>query len=119
VASSVAACGVTQPSDLKNQVFVGSVAPGGVSNTAFFSTSKTGEFIVKVGIVSPDSGATFTAIYGQPAGASCGVLGSAPAGQGKTAFDQQLPKGDYCFQMIDPTFALPQTENFTVTISYL
>jgi hypothetical protein len=90
-----------------------------VSNTFSFSTSKTGEFIVKVGLVAPDSGASFTAVYGQPSGGFCGILAAASAGQGSTAFDTQLPKGDYCFQMTDPTIALPQTESFTVTISYL
>ena len=119
LASSVAACGVTSPSDLKSQTFTGLVVPGGVSNTFLFSTSKTGEFIVKVGTVAPDSGASFTAIYGQPSGGFCGIIQAASAGQGSTAFDPQLPKGDYCLQMTDPNIALPHTESFTVTISYL
>jgi hypothetical protein len=124
VACGLAACGVTNPSDLTMEpAFSGAVAPFGASTIKLFSTSKTGEFIVNVTAMSPDNGATLTAIYGASGvdangNPACLPEGSAPAGLNKLVFDQTLPKGDYCFQLYDATGALPRTESFTVTIQH-
>jgi hypothetical protein len=123
IAIGLAGCGVTNPSDLRSETFSDSVATASISNTFFFSTSGTGEFTVKMTALTPDNGATLTAYVGIPTTVggvqSCNVQYSAGAGLNRTFFDQQLPKGDWCFQMVDPTGALPRTQTFTVVISHL
>jgi hypothetical protein len=123
LACGLAACSVTSPSDLTSQTFSDSVAPGSQSSQFQFSTSKTGEFIVKIATITPDSGATLVVEYGTSsvvAGvAGCSVISAVPAGQGKAALDIQLPKGDYCLFMADPNSSLPRTESFTATVSHL
>jgi hypothetical protein len=120
--ASVAACGVTSPSDLTSQTWTGSVSPGGTSSQFNFSTSKTGEFIVKITAESPDSGAALLIEYGTPQTASgiggCGVISGVPGYQGTTPFDIQLPKGDFCMIATDAG-SLTRTETFTATVSHL
>lgn len=126
LAGAAAGCGVTTPSSLITEpVFSGTVSPGGVTSsaTATFKTQKTGEFILKITSLTPDGGATLTAVYGQPTvdasgNPACALLGSAPAGLNKAAFDQQLPAGTYCVQFSDISAALPRTETFQATIQH-
>jgi hypothetical protein len=121
-ACALAACGVTSPSDLAMDTFSGSVAPGSQSAQFSFKQAKTGEFVVKVTSVTPDSAATLLFNYGGAGSvngvAGCGVTGSFPAQQGIST-DTQLPAGDYCAFMSDPGVpAIPRSENFTVTVSH-
>jgi hypothetical protein len=120
LAGTLAACGITSPSDLiAEPPYTGTVLPGSVSvNTLIFSTTKTGEFIVKVDSVSPDTGATIGIQYGQPSNGLCGLISQNPiSGQGRTAFDLQLPKGAYCLQVYDSGF-LVHTESFSISVSH-
>jgi len=122
---TLAGCGITNPSDLTMEPpFTGSISPGETSAsglslpTANFSTGKTGEFIVTVTSVSPDSGASIGVQYGQESAGLCGIDAQVTSGQGATAFDFQLPKGDdYCVQVYDAGF-LPRTETFSIAISH-
>jgi len=120
LAGTFAACGVTSPSDLfAEPAYTGTVVPGNTSaSMLLFSTTKTGEFIVKVDSVSPDTGATIGILYGQPSNGLCGVIQQSPlSGQGRTAFDIQLQKGSYCLQAYDSGF-LVRTESFSISVSH-
>ena len=120
LAGSFAACGITSPSDLiVESAYTGTVVPGNLSaSILLFSTTKTGEFIVKVDSVSPDTGATIGILYGQPSNGLCGVAQQSPlSGQGRTAFDIQLVKGSYCLQVYDSGF-LVRTESFSISVSH-
>jgi hypothetical protein len=122
-ALGLAACHVTSPSDLTNDTWTGVVAPGGASTQFNFNTGKTGEFILKINSITPDAGAAFTVIYGQPGTsngvAGCNVSGSAIGGTTVDVFDFSLPSGPWCLQMTDPTVALPRSETFSATVSHL
>ncbi len=124
VVTCAAACGVTNPSDLKTETHSGTVPRGGQSEQFPVSPGKTGEFIVKVTAIAPDTGAVLLWNYGTPGVdpntglAGCFVIGSFPAALNKTVLDTQLPKSTYCMFMSDPG-NLPQAETFTFTVSHL
>ena len=123
LAGVVAACGVTSPSDLKTDTWSDSVAPGSASGQFIFNNGKTGEVIVKITALSPDTGASLTFQYGAPATLN-NQVGCAfqpfPSilGLNRGTLDTQLPAGDYCVQMSDPAGALPRTQTFTATIQH-
>lgn len=116
-ASLSAACSVTSPSDLTQQNFSGTVAPGG--NAQFlFTTSKTGEFIATLTAIAPDSGATLGGQYGTPVSNGCAVIGNNPlGGLNKQLFDITLPAGSYCFQVYD-SGTLPRAQTFTLLLQH-
>jgi hypothetical protein len=126
IAVGLAACGITSPSDLKTEPpFIGTIHPGDILGTAtnlptaFFTASKTGEFIVKVVSMMPDSGATVGISYGAPSGDVCSSENNNPiAQQGHTAFDQTLPSGDYCLQVYDSGGGLTVPETFNISIQH-
>ena len=121
-----AACGVTTPSDLKTEpLFIGTIHPGDTVGsgaalpTMTFTSGSTGEFIVKVISVTPDSGATIGILYGAPSAGLCGLEGNVLAAQqGHTAFDQQLPQGDYCLQVYDSGLSFTVPETFTISVQH-
>jgi len=125
VACGLAACGITSPSDLKTEPpFTSTIHPGDIPGTTTglptinFTASKTGEFIVKVISVTPDTGATIGVLYGAPANGVCGAEGNAAAAQqGHTVFDQTLPEGDYCLQVYDSGL-LNRAETFTLSVQH-
>lgn len=123
LACAAAACGVTSPSDLKTETWNDAILPGSTSGQFAFTTSKTGEFIVKITALSPDSGVVMTLEYGTPAVLSgvtgCAVISAASAGLNKTAFDIQLPKGTYCLEMVDVNGSLPRPQAFTASVQHL
>jgi hypothetical protein len=121
-ACGLAACGVTNPSDLATVTFSGTVDPGSQSTQFSVRQAKTGEFVVKVTAVAPDSGATLLFEYGGAATvggvAGCSVSGGFPVQQNKST-NIQLPAGDYCVFMADPgSPPLPKTESFTMVLSH-
>lgn len=126
IACGIAACGVTTPSSLTTEpTFSGSVTPGATSSShiALFTSQKTGEFILKITSLTPDSGATLTAYYGTPTtdasgNAFCVPITSAPAGLSHAAFDTTLAAGQYCVYFADPLKTLPTTESYQATIQH-
>jgi hypothetical protein len=126
VAVGLAACGITSPSDLKTEPpFTGTIHPGdtiGSGNglpTLPFTQSKTGEFIVKITAMAPDTGATIGVLYGAPSAGLCGAENANSASQlGHTVFDQTLPGGDYCLQVFDSGGGLTRPETFTISVQH-
>jgi hypothetical protein len=126
LACGVAACGVTTPSSLTLEpTFSGTVDRGATSSShvAIFTAQKTGEFILTITSLTPDTGATLTAEYGTPTTDSsgnvfCVPITTAPAGLNRSAFDTTLPAGQYCVFFADPGITLPQTETFQATIKH-
>jgi hypothetical protein len=118
---ALAACGITSPSDLTNETFMGTIASGGTPVVFPFSASRTGEFVAKITSLTPDSGSAVGVAYGQPSSGMCSLINqnNIVGPGGPPAFDFQLPAGAYCAEVYDSGFLPPgRTEAFTLVVSH-
>jgi len=121
-AFTIACSGVVDPSKNVIDTFTGTIPVQG-SATSAFSTSKTGEFSVKVTALTPSTGSFFGVILAQgPSDHSCS--GNLPILQqnsfatvNQLAMSGAILPGDYCVYLYDiGTFTTP--ESYTVQVSH-
>jgi hypothetical protein len=118
-----ACSGVVDPSKNVTDPFSGTIPVQGTGPGHAFSTSKTGEYTVKVTVLSPSSGSFFGSVLAQgPTNGSCS--GQLPILQQNSFGTINTPvlggaiiPGNYCVFLFDiGAFTQPQT--YTLTVSH-
>src|SRR5262245_36245133 len=119
-----AACnGIVDPSKNQNETFTGTIPVQGTSSCCGFSTSKQGEFTIKVTSLSPTGGAFFGTVmaYAASDGSCVGNLTPIQQNSFATANTPALTgliyPGKYCIFLFDiGSFTVSQT--YTLTVSH-
>ena len=95
---------VATPSNNQVETFSGIVPLLGVASPPHnFTTSKNGEFRIRVTSLAPNNAALIGVYLGQPAGAICSQAGQiTTAGINTQAMTGSLNKGNYCIGVLDP-----------------
>ena len=120
---AIACGGVVDPSKNVTDTFSGTIPVQGTALGHPFSTSKTGEYTVKVTALAPSSSSFFGAVLAQgPSGGTCS--GQLPILQQNSFGTLNTPvltgaiiPGNYCVFLFDiGAFTQPQT--YTLTVSH-
>ena len=117
----LAACGgVTDPSDNRSTPFSGTLQVGGPANTHEFSSSKNGEFEIRLTALSPNRNVFIGIGFGQMFGGACqqifGYVNNF-AQVDRSALAGPINKAAYCAYVFD-SGALTETSTYTITVSH-
>ncbi len=117
VLATISCGGVVDPSNNVTETFTGTLQPGGVA--AFpFSTSKSGEYAIKITALAPNTNIFLLTTYGVPQGGGC-----APVAQNQfsalntTALAGAITPGTWCVALQD-LGVLTVPETFTLTVAH-
>jgi len=120
----VAACGgISTPSSNQTLTFTGTIQPStgaGLGPLHTFSTTKTGDLIVRISATSPDATAALGIGYGTPTGTACAFfLGTGNIGRaGQTVVQTAIQAGTYCVGVFDPGGVLVASPPLTAAQTY-
>ncbi len=95
---------VANPSNNQVETFTGTVPLQGVASPPHnFTTTKNGEFRLRVTSLAPNNAALIGIYLGQSSGAVCNQAGQiTTAGINTQAMTGSLNKGSYCIGVLDP-----------------
>jgi hypothetical protein len=113
--------GVVDPSNNVTENFSGTLEPAPSVNSVKvfpFSTSKSGEFSVKITALAPVPNVVLGVIYGQNQGGACAPFQNNPAVLNQTAAAGAITPGDWCVAIYDPGGVLTANETFTLSVAH-
>jgi hypothetical protein len=120
---TVSCGGVVDPSQNVTETFSGTLEPYPSANSAkqfSFSTSKSGEFSIKITALAPLASVYLDTYYGRAQSGSCAVLQDNPYSVlNSSSLTGAILPGTYCVVIRDIGLStLPPTETFTLTVSH-
>jgi hypothetical protein len=123
----VAACatiscgGIVDPSKNRTETFTGTLEPYPSANSVAvfpFSTSKSGEYSVKITALAPNTNVFLTTTYGVSQSGACGPIQQNPfSALNSTSLSGAITPGTWCVAIQD-LGALTANETFTMTVSH-
>jgi hypothetical protein len=116
---SVSCGGVVDPSQNVTSTFNGTLTPGG-GQVFTFTTSKSGEFSVKITALSPNANVYLLTLYGQSvAVGSCSPLQSNQFSVlNQTSLGGAITPGTWCVGIQDSLGILAAPETFTLAVAH-
>jgi hypothetical protein len=116
---SVSCGGVVDPSQNVTSTFNGTLQPGG-SQLFTFTTSKSGEFSVKITALAPNANVYLLTVYGQSVAAgSCSPLQSNQFSVlNQTSLGGAITPGTWCVGIQDSLGILAAPETFTLAVAH-
>ena len=119
--ATISCGGVVDPSKNVTETFSGTLEPTPSPNSiqAFtFSTSKSGEYAIKITALAPNTNVFLVITYGLVQSGSCAPIQQTPfAALNTTALSGAITPGTYCVAIQDPG-VLTANETFTFTVAH-
>jgi hypothetical protein len=114
-------CGsVVDPSQNVTQTFSGTVTNGGSPQIFEFSTSKSGEYSIKITALAPNANVYLLTLYGQSLGpGSCSPLQENQFSTlNQTSLGGAITPGTWCVGIQDSLGVLTAPETFTLSVAH-
>jgi hypothetical protein len=114
--ATISCGGVVDPSKNVTESFNGTLQPGGGA-VFTFSTSKSGEYAIKLTALAPNTNVPLLITYGIVQSGQCGPIAQNYGGLNTTALSGAIQPGTWCVA-IEDVGALTAEETFTVAVAH-
>jgi hypothetical protein len=119
--ATISCGGVVDPSKNVTETFSGTLEPYPSANSIqvfTFSTSKSGEYSIKITALAPNTNVFLTMTYGLVQSGSCGPIQQNPfSALNTTSLSGAITPGTWCVAIQDPG-VLTANETFTFTVAH-